>query len=83
MTDKRYPCGDRCPGTESERGVRSARRRQEGGFVGQGYYMTHNEYVECEECSFVLLASPGTEPTPERQDQCPDCGGTEFRFPGS
>lgn len=38
------------------------------------------EFVECEECGFVLVAEDAPEPAPGRVDVCPDCGGTEFRF---
>ena len=42
--------------------------------------MTDSEYIECTDCSFVLLADASTEPVPKRQERCPDCDGTQFEF---
>lgn len=41
-----------------------------------------NEYVECEECRFVVRSTGGDAPEPERVDACPNCDSTEFVFPG-
>lgn len=36
------------------------------------------EYLECQNCGFVLLAeSPGTT-KPKNRDACPNCDGTVF-----
>lgn len=39
-----------------------------------------NEYIECTECAFVVLAKTTDDPEPRRVDACPDCGSTDFRF---
>ena len=41
-----------------------------------------NEYVECEECRFVVLSTGGPTPEPQRVDACPNCDSTDFEFPG-
>ncbi|WP_157224644.1 hypothetical protein [Natronococcus occultus] len=38
------------------------------------------KFVECDDCEFVLLAQQSSDPIPKRQDACPRCGATEFRF---
>lgn len=40
------------------------------------------DYIECEDCGFVLLSESDTEPEPKRVDACPNCGGNEFQFSG-
>lgn len=40
------------------------------------------EYVECNECGFVLLSASTTSPEPEAWEACPDCGSREFNFTG-
>lgn len=41
------------------------------------------EYIECEECGFVLLSENRAEAEPKRVDSCPDCDGAEFELVGS
>lgn len=41
-----------------------------------------NEYVECQECGFVVLSTGESTPEPKRVDDCPSCGTTEFDFLG-
>lgn len=40
-----------------------------------------NEYVECQECWFVVLSTGASTPEPKRVDACPNCGSTDFDFP--
>ena len=40
-----------------------------------------NEYVECQECGFVVLSTGERTPEPKRVDGCPSCGSTDFDFP--
>lgn len=41
------------------------------------------EYIECEECGFVLVSESSTAPTPKHHDSCPGCEATEFCFTGT
>lgn len=41
-----------------------------------------DEYVECDDCGFVLLAESTTRAKPRRVKACPGCDGTEFSFSG-
>lgn len=43
-----------------------------------------SEFIECQDCSFVLLCEPGAnDPMPKGQrESCPDCGGSNFAFSG-
>lgn len=38
------------------------------------------EYIECQNCGFVLLAASGDEPEPKGWEKCPECGSDEFQF---
>lgn len=40
-----------------------------------------NEYVECQECRFVVLSTGASTPEPKRVDACPNCDSMEFAFP--
>ena len=37
-----------------------------------------NDYVECQNCGFVLATDSSVEMTPKHWDSCPDCDGTDF-----
>lgn len=41
-----------------------------------------DEYIECRQCGFVVLASGGANPQPKRVDSCPACDSTDFCLPG-
>lgn len=38
-----------------------------------------SDYVECQNCAFVLQAKPAPDPEPQHWDSCPKCGTTEFK----
>ena len=40
------------------------------------------KFVECEECEFVLRATPEGPPEPMHWETCPDCGETVFTTTG-
>lgn len=41
---------------------------------------TVKEFLECEDCGFVVLSESAAKPTPKRVDACPGCDGTNFKF---
>lgn len=40
------------------------------------------EFIECQNCGFVLLAANLGDPTPLNRETCPDCDGTNFSIAG-
>ena len=42
-----------------------------------------NEYIECQECGFVLETGATPRHQPKHWDACPDCNGQTFDAPTS
>lgn len=42
-----------------------------------------DNFIECQDCGFVLLAEGEAEAIPKRVSSCPSCDGTEFTFTGT